>query len=509
MNYNVTNDIGLRVEVLRNGGVYTVLQPYSYPTVTCDTTSALKMSFRGEFLPVDESTLPKVSTNKGTYEGTYTVETQVYGADYGFTESGGVYTSTNAGVASSVALAKITMTVTEASVLTLSCVSNGESNFDFGVIYNLDTSSAYLYLAQVGDDAYKSFKGEASSTAQTITMEVPEGEHYVYLKYLKDSSNDTDPDMFSFQVVSLLPADGSTPGLVPGELNWMTDRVRPVLIINEVEYPCGVFVATTLDTKIVAGQEILSMEAYSPLYLANRVQIEGGYTIKAGTNYLTAVQELLRYAGITNYDAEDTTLTLAADRADWDIGTPVLDVVNELLSEINYRSAWVDLTGCVRLTKYVAPSTDNIAHTYGAGAYSIVSDDASVSTDYFSKANVFRAVCDSPDLDEPLVATTENSDPNSPYSTATLGVRILQTEKVDGVPDLATLQERAENMLTKSLQTTETVQFVTALCPVHQCWDTVGLALDAVTGIYTETGWSMVLDASGEMSHTAERVVFR
>lgn len=347
MNYNATNDIGLRVEVLRNGGVYTVLQPYSYPTVTCDTTSALKMSFKGEFLPVGK------------------------------------------------------------------------------------------------------------------------------------------------------------------ELNWMTDRVRPVLIINEVEYPCGLFIATTLDTKIIAGQEILSLEAYSPLYLANRVQIEGGYTIKAGTNYLTAVQELLRYAGITNYEAEDTTLTLAADRADWDIGTPVLDVVNELLTEINYRSAWVDLTGCVRLTKYVAPSADNIAHTYGAGAYSIVSDDASVSTDYFSKANVFRAVCDSPDLSEPLVAQVENTDPNSPYSTVTLGVRILQTEKVDGVPDLATLQERAENMLTKSLQTTETVQFVTALCPVHGCWDTVGLSLDAVTGIYTETGWSMVLDASGEMSHTAERVVFR
>lgn len=505
MNYNVTNDIGLRVEVLRNGGVYTVLQPYSYPTVTCDTTSALKMSFRGEFLPVDESTLPKVSN----YSGSYTVTAKADGATYGFSESGGVYTSTNGGVKSSASVARIDMTVSKTSLLTLSCISNGESQFDYGVIYSIDTIPTSLTYTVNDGEVFKSFHSEASATAQTITMEVPEGEHYVYLKYRKDGSNDTSPDMFSFQVVSLLPADGSTPGLVPGELNWMTDRVRPVLIINEVEYPCGVFVATTLDTKIVAGQEILSMEAYSPLYLANRVQIEGGYTIKAGTNYLTAVQELLRYAGITNYDAEDTTLTLAADRADWDIGTPVLDVVNALLSEINYRSAWVDLTGCVRLTKYVAPSVDNIAHTYGAGAYSIVSDDTSVSTDYFSKANVFRAVCDSPDLDEPLVATTENSDPNSPYSTATLGVRILQTEKVDGVPDLATLQERAENMLTKSLQTTETVQFVTALCPVHQCWDTVGLALDAVTGIYTETGWSMVLDASGEMSHTAERVVFR
>lgn len=504
MNYNVTNDIGLRVEVLRNGGVYTVLEPYTYPTVTCDTTSALKMSFQGEFLPVDEGTLPEMPGDTGTY----TVTAKVSGADYGFTESGGVYTSGNGGVANSAAVAKIDLTVSAASILTLSCISNGESNYDYGVIYALDTTPSSLTYTVTDSEVYKSFKGEASATAQTITLDVPAGTHSVYLKYRKDSSQDTSPDLFSFRVVSLAPADGVTPDTVPGELNWMVDRVRPVLIVNGVEYPCGVFVATTLDRHLVAGHEILSMEAYSPLYLASRVQIEGTYTIAAGTNYLTAVQELLRLAGITNYEAEDTTLVLATDRADWEVGTPVLDVINELLAEINYNSAWVDLTGCVQLTKYAAPSVDNIQHTYTQGQYSIVSADATATTDYFSKANVFRAVCSSPDLDEPLVATTENSDPNSTYSTVSMGVRILQTERVDSVPDLATLQERAENMLTKSMQTTETVNFVTALCPVHTCWNTVGLDLGEITGIYTETGWSMVLDASGEMSHTAERVVF-
>lgn len=505
MNYGATNDIGLRVELLRDGGVFTVLEPYSWPSVTCDTTSALKMSLRGEFLPVDESKLPLVPD----YTSSYTVTAKAAGASYGFTESGGVYTSGNGGVVNSAAVARIDMTVSEASVLTLSCISNGENNYDYGILYNVGITPDMTYAEGAVGNILKSFKGEASATAQTITVSVPAGTNFLYVKYRKDSSNDTAPDMFSFQVVSLLPADGSTPQMKPGTINWMTDRVRPVLIVNGVEYPCGVFIATTLDTKIVAGHEILSMEAYSPLYLANRVQIEGAYTIKAGTNYLTAVQELLRSAGITNYEAEDTTLTLAVDRADWDIGTPVLTVVNELLSEINYRSAWVDLTGKVRLTKYAAPSADDIQHTYTQGAYSIVSSDASVTTDYFSKANVFRAVCASPDLSEPLVATVENNDPNSPYSTATLGVRILQTETVDGVPDLATLQERAENMLTKSLQTTETVEFVTALCPVHGSWDTVGLVIDGVTGIYTETGWSMVLDASGEMRHTAERVIFK
>lgn len=291
------------------------------------------------------------------------------------------------------------------------------------------------------------------------------------------------------------------------EIRWLTDRLRPVLIINGTEYPVGKFIATTPQTNKTAGQTLLQLEAYSVLYLAERVQLEGPYTIARGTSYITAVIELLRLAGITEYTAEESALVLSTDRADWPAGTKVLTVVNQLLSEINYRSAWVDMSGRVWLTKYKAPSTDNITQIYQRGEYSILSDVSTVTTDYFDKANVFRAVCSNPELEEPMMATAENSDPDSPFSTASLGIRILQILEVDNIPDLATLQEKAENMLTKSLQTTETIEFTTALNPTHGIWDTVALDMEDKGGIWTETEWSMVLDASGSMRHKAERVV--
>lgn len=298
--------------------------------------------------------------------------------------------------------------------------------------------------------------------------------------------------------------------LVPEkEVHWLTDRLRPVLIINGTEYPVGMYVPTTPSWAAEGGKTVLTVEGYSLLYLADRVKMEPGYTIAAGTNYIAAVQELLQTAGITRYLAEETALTLATDRADWDTGTTVLDVVNQLLSEINYNSAWVDLSGQVRLTKYRVPTAADIQHIYNPGAYSVISADTSTTTDYFDKANVFRAVCSSPDLSEPLTAEAENDDPDSSFSTASLGVRIVETVMVDSVPDLDTLQETADNMLTKSLQTTETIVFSTALMPVHETHDVVALGLDGVGGIWRETGWRMVLDASGDMEHTAERVVIR
>jgi hypothetical protein len=361
------------------------------------------------------------------------------------------------------------------------------------------------------------------------------------------------------------------------EIRWLTDRIRPMLTVDGQEYPVGLYIGTTPRRRTRGGGSVVVLEAYSVLYLAQRVTLEPGYIIRAGTNYIGAAQDLLRLAGITMYTAEPTDKRIPTDRADWSVGTTVLDVLNGLLAEINYREVWVDLdgivhldsgreevsaaaeaaalaeSGSVRLVVYgysvtagvesLSVSGDTVKavvlglredgdtltvtvrgtpdpgggdvkpvgvpdHVYTSGQYSVISSDVDVVTDYFDKANVFRAVCSSPDLTEPLVAEVVNDDPLSPFSTTVLGVRIVQVEEVDAVADLAELQAMAAQMRYKALQTVETIEFVTALEPTHTVWDSVGLDVGGETGIYTEIGWRMVLDASGEMRHTAERTVF-
>lgn len=499
MRYRENNKIEVRVEVLRNGGVYTTLTPVRPVEVECTSDSELKMSMRGTFLPVNAGELPD-----STLE--YTVQVNgVDGASYGFSldTSTGMYVSGNKGIANSAAVARIAITAERSCVMVLSCKNAAEKNCDYGVVYKVDTDGGVTNTVAAAD-VLQSYKGVTHTDAVDLEIAIPAGTHFVDVKFLKDGSQNTEPDTFSFAIKGVTEKNTIKKGIL-----WVTDRIRPVLIVNGEEYSVGRYIATTPCEKRENGITVWEIEAYSVLYLASRVCVEENYRISAGTNYIAAIQGLLRTAGITEYEADATTLVLAADRADWTVGTPVLRIVNALLAEINYDPAWVDLKGKVHLTKYKAPSMDAIDHIYNAGQNSIIEDAYTVSSDYFDKANVFRCVCTSPDLDAPLSAEAENNDENSPFSTVSMGIRILDYEEVESVPDLATLQERVQNKLTKSLQAKEEITFITALAPEHGVYDTVAIGLDGVTGIYRETAWSMTLDASGNMRHTAERVVLQ
>ena len=289
-----------------------------------------------------------------------------------------------------------------------------------------------------------------------------------------------------------------------GKFDFLTDRLRPVMVLNGEDYPLGTYVITTESPERTGGADIAELEGYSILYLLRRTRTEGRLHLAAGTNYITAVLSLLSGAGISDYEADATEYELAADREDWDEGTPYLQIVNQLLSEISYNSVWVKLDGTVMLTQYAAPTLANVTHTYTEGRYSIIEPDYKITTDVYGKANVFKVVCDSPDLGTTLTATAVNSDPDSPFSTVHLG-RILHLERVDSVPDADALQEIADRMRAESLQSTQTAEFYTAPVP-HETYETVALDNGEVHGIYRETGWRMVLTASGQMTHKARRV---
>lgn len=291
----------------------------------------------------------------------------------------------------------------------------------------------------------------------------------------------------------------------PADVDFLTDRLRPVVVLNGREYPCGVFCITSELERRSGGVDAVDLEGYSLLYLAKRAKIEERVHFSAGDNYITQILLLLLNCGINNFRSVPSDYTFSADREDWEIGTPVLDIVNELLSEINYRPAWADLEGRVQITPYETPSLENIAHTYSAGEYSMIEPDYSRSVDRYGKANVFRVECDSPDLDEPMAAVSENNAEDSPFSIARLG-RILRVEKIDGTPSQDALQAYADRLRDESLQTVEIAEFSTAPIPNHNAYDVIGLDNGKLAGLYTETEWRLPLSPGAAMYHRARRV---
>ena len=291
-----------------------------------------------------------------------------------------------------------------------------------------------------------------------------------------------------------------------GDINFLTDRLRAVVTLNGTDYPAGTFVVTTETKRHSQGVDSVEIEGYSILYLAYRKRIEEPLFIEKGVNYVTQIVRLLNLCGIDHIEAEETSYTFRTAREDWEIGTAVLDIVNQLLAEISYNSVWVGLDGIVRLTKYRTPDISNVVHTYSADRYSVMEDSYEITTDRFGKCNVFHVICENPDFDETMVAVSENDSSDSPFSTVNVG-RILSMERVNNIPSQDALQAYADRLKYQSMQETETVEFTTAAIPTHETYDVVALQNGSLAGIYAETGWRLPMTAGASMVHQARRVI--
>lgn len=134
----------------------------------------------------------------------YTVD-KVSGATYGFTahlfsdSSQNYYESTNKGVANSAAVCRVNFNLAAKSNITFSCLNYAESNYDFGILGNVDTA---LGTTSTVDSSYaKSFKGLSSSNWQTYTYtNVAAGTHFIDVKFRKDSSADSNNDSLRFKI---------------------------------------------------------------------------------------------------------------------------------------------------------------------------------------------------------------------------------------------------------------------------------------------------------------------
>lgn len=147
------------------------------------------------FEPYDVAT---IKTNVGY--PLYKVEA-VEGATYSFTEnSSGYYQSGNKGVATSYALCKVSFNLYEERKLYVDCISYGESKYDYGILSTLNNT---LSLDNTADstNVQKSFYNLSSSSVQTVEYGIiPIGESFIYIKFRKDGSTNSNNDTLQFKI---------------------------------------------------------------------------------------------------------------------------------------------------------------------------------------------------------------------------------------------------------------------------------------------------------------------
>ena len=128
----------------------------------------------------------------------YTVE-PVSGASYGFElNADGYYESKNKGVQSSYAICKINIVnPNKDHKVILDCISYGESNYDYGILSNVGSTLTSSSSAD-SSGVKKSFYGLSSSAIQSVNYGAVEGT--IYVKYIKDGSQNSGNDTLQFKV---------------------------------------------------------------------------------------------------------------------------------------------------------------------------------------------------------------------------------------------------------------------------------------------------------------------
>lgn len=164
-------------------------------TVTVTATS-------GTFTATKDCT---VVVNNSLADPTYTVE-GVTGVTYGFAlNDEGYYESANTGVDRSVAMCKVTFNTQGWARVYIDCINftGSEANNDYGSlsVVDGDVMSKYYHTADDPDNVFHSFAGVSSADVQTVDYGYfPAGEHFIYIKYVKNYSTNAENDSLQFKV---------------------------------------------------------------------------------------------------------------------------------------------------------------------------------------------------------------------------------------------------------------------------------------------------------------------
>lgn len=300
------------------------------------------------------------------------------------------------------------------------------------------------------------------------------------------------------------------------EPDWLSDELRPVLVIDGAETPLGTFAAAQVTPTDANGVESLAIEAFDRCWRVRDTKAENRVYFASGTGYVTAVEQLLVGSGIAVVLATPSSESLKEDR-EWDIGTSYLQIANELLGEINYSQLYFTAEGFAVLRPATVPSAADLSHRIsddpddlaaGADRIDALLPRLTRTTDVYSAPNVFVAWCANPDKSGNMVARAENLNPQSPLSISRRGRRIVQVTQVDNIASQEELQAYVDRQRNDSLIGGETLQITTALLPGYNVRDVVGLKYKDLSALCILQGYTMELRVGGSMQMTLQRVVY-
>lgn len=294
------------------------------------------------------------------------------------------------------------------------------------------------------------------------------------------------------------------------EINYLQDQIQPWFILHMpdggiVQWSLGVFLLSS-PTRGVSRREIV---AYDKTLILDEARLTERYFIPKNTEYIGAIIKLLSMTGITKFEIKESDSLTKADR-EFPIGEKVKDVINQLLTEINYDSIRANELGYITTEPYVLPALRPITQIYKADRESIILPSYSQSLDLAGRPNVFTRVAINLEEKIEFMSTYKNMDILSPISILNRGREIVDFEEIESISSQETLDNLVRRIAIENSQTYTHLNFSTALMPTHGSADTLYLDIPDLFDVpakFSETAWEMDLKFDGLMTHEARKVV--
>lgn len=177
-----------------DGGVSTVWMDQKYRTIKFLEPPT------GDLLTWLQANAVKQSSDTPVDTSSWSVS-DVSGAAYKFAlNSNGYYESNNKGVNNSAAVCRVNIHAAKACTVTFKCINYAESNYDYGLLGVIDKAQDTGY-SDVSTNVAKSFKGSSNSSVQTYAYtNVAAGDHFIDVKFRKDSSQSSNNDSLQFTI---------------------------------------------------------------------------------------------------------------------------------------------------------------------------------------------------------------------------------------------------------------------------------------------------------------------
>lgn len=194
-------------------------------------------------------------------------------------------------------------------------------------------------------------------------------------------------------------------------LVWGRDRLRPYVLcssrllgLSGVRFNLGVFIATSPARKLgevdaATGLPIstFSVTGYDKLYIVDQ-QVGDAVVVGQGADVLLQVGNFITEAtsGDTKISLDGAAAgSLLASDIVWPLGgsaATFLDIINDLLSAINYIPLWTDSDGYFRSGPYVDPATASPEWTFDVqdARRNIIADPREVTYDTWGVPNWWR-----------------------------------------------------------------------------------------------------------------------